>query len=947
MDDLDHSIHIAEDDWTSFYEESEECSLQQPSLACLDDASLTDSEDSGNLSSAVSQSQQDSQQNPDNDKDGDTSNTAECTEEESSNLSVPLNQPEDAATKSEEDSEAYPKCPAPVPEETGYSATNTLQTELLNKSEHLTKDGEVQPESEPLSCHQTGLNVNEPDTTERAVNEDVRSVSARAEKERWFVTVNDNPARWRARPTAVKKKRRQKKPFERRHACNATQENSPESGVKLEMNKNKPASQARRESKSNQNQKSGSNPSYEHNVEVGVISESSQAALISDEEDNFPSLKQNILKPMMKRSKSEPDSSALMARDPLTHSQMENEECDELEDSAEFLSVYSYDSESYLSAAESVEETQHPPQHPEMCRSLSLTSGCQKKDADSTQDGQMHSSFSTNVSAASCKIYEATGAVPSPMHPSANQRNTSMPDHIPPCENETHCLILLDTPGAQRHKINLSVPGFSKEEQPSPLCVPDVTVKPCSEEDCPETYAKAEGHSRPVYAISAFWDEMEKLTINDILQLRMNRGSSPIETGEATTPNVDESPTNHDPLVDTVEYNLSCSTPMDISDTADSDYFTQADESKPDQSSCEFSTSDFEEEYWQFVGPSRNPSPDPHRKNKHSSSDSPFFSNDESTCSEGRETPVPLEDFAGQCFDSQKPHTLTSSTLALPRQLTKSKSMQNIQTLNRENASLPALLGSDESSLFFSRCQSLAENTAFKLSDSLGTQIPLSFLSSTDFLDYQISYPEVFEYFFTEDKVNSDSRHFTVYDPKDISMPPVFDYALCSCRDEMSFSPLHCNEEKPIPIFSCSHPTVRELTLPKVDSGFALNVFLSANSDEVDDISPLRIVSHSFIQAHQHGSTVEAAVGGSASWKSLLPIRKIHFHDKGSIWCRGSGDWVFPVDFEKIPSRREDPGAPVLSVGRVSPASSQLFRELEEQHFILETIQTTSKHELT
>uniref|UniRef100_A0A668ST89 Uncharacterized protein n=1 Tax=Oreochromis aureus TaxID=47969 RepID=A0A668ST89_OREAU len=724
MDDLDHSIHIAEDDWTSFYEESEECSLLQPSLACLDDASLTDSEDLGNLSSAVSQSQQDSQQNPDADKDGDTSNAAECTEEESSNSSVPPNQPEDAATKSEEDFEVYPKCPAPVPEETGYSATNTLQTELLNKSAHLTKDGEVQPESEPLSCHQTGLNVNEPDITGRAVKEDVRSVSSRAEKERWFVTVNDNPARWRARPTSVKKKRRQKKPFERRHTCNTTQENSPENGVKLEMNENKPESQGRRESKSNQNQKSGSNPNYEHIVEVGIISESSQAALISDEEDNFPSLKLNTLKPMMKRSKSEPDSSALMAQDPLTHSQMENEECDELEDSAEFLSVYSYDSESYLSA-----------------------------------------------------------------------------------------------------------------------------------EDCPETYAKAVGHSQPVYAISAFWDEMEKLTINDILQLRMNRCSSPRETGEATTPNVDESPTNHGPLVDTVEYNLSCSTPMDMSDTADSDYFTQADESKPDLSSCEFSTSDFEEEYWQFVGTSRNPSPDPHRKNKH-------------------------KDFAG--------------TLALPRQLTKSKSMQNIQTLNREDASLPALLGNDESSLFFSRCQSLAENTAFKLSDSLGTQIPLSFLSSIDFLDYQISYPEVFEYFFTEDK------------------------------------------EKPIPIFSCSHPTVRELTLPKLDY-----VFLSANSDEVDDISPLRIVSHSFIQAHQHGSTVEAAVGGSASWKSLLSIRKIHFHDKGSIWCRGSGDWVFPVDFEKIPSRREDPGALVPSEGRVSPASSQLFRELEEQHFILETIQTT------
>ncbi|XP_036387555.1 uncharacterized protein LOC118779514 [Megalops cyprinoides] len=46
MDDLDYSVHIAERDWDSFYQESEECDLRQAALAGLDESGLSDFDES-------------------------------------------------------------------------------------------------------------------------------------------------------------------------------------------------------------------------------------------------------------------------------------------------------------------------------------------------------------------------------------------------------------------------------------------------------------------------------------------------------------------------------------------------------------------------------------------------------------------------------------------------------------------------------------------------------------------------------------------------------------------------------------------------------------------------------------------------------------------------------------------------------------------------------------
>ncbi|XP_047438883.1 uncharacterized protein LOC125006666 [Mugil cephalus] len=952
MDDLDHSIHISEYDWTSFYEECEECDLLQALLACPDDASLSDSETSED--SVFSAGWQETQQRPDA-----TSGRAERgaagrpTEQESAvclELSVQLNQSgtrgrgEEAATKPEEGNTSHEEirldcsggntisteevCVKAAEdtkeEETSIIVTNTLQIESVNdqnsgESDKLAKDGGVQAESglkateEPdlLSRNQTGLSVKDAGTTERAVREDESGASLRAEKERWFVTMSVSPARQR------KKKLRQKKTCE---------------GDKNSGDKRKPERRKDTQFK----QKKSVNAEI---LQLGVISGSTQTASTSSELDtsstqmktthppNEPSTEPRV------DGRSEPTS-------PDTFGEVESVESDELVENADFFSVHSYDSESYLSAAESVEEPQRLLHEPlttkqQLGCSLSLTHVfglTENTDAERTRDDD--GALSGNATAPNCEAYESAGAEPSLTFPSAAQAATTTPDDSPTRGDDAHSALLYtpsDTTGPHKHNMNLSECGWSREDELSPPPVPDLMITPCSEADSPETFAQATGQTRPVYAISAFWDEMEKLTINDILQLKMGSSTPSRETQGAATPNADAAPANLSPLLDSGEYDTSDSALMDTSDAADSDYYTQTDDSKPDHSSCDFSTSDFEEEYWHFISASRNPSPDPDSKRRQSRNDSLLSRDLESTSSEGKETPVPSEEnFDEQCSDDQEIHTRTSGEPPSPRGLTKSKSMHNVKALHREGFLLSSLLGSDESSLLLS-CKPLEENTILKMSDTLGT--PTS--SSTGLIDshYQISFPEVFEYFFTEDKANTESLCVTIYDPENISVAPAFEDTLCTRRDECS---LYCTDEKPIPIFSCSHPTVRELTLPKAD-----RVFLRSNCEGVEDVSPFRVVSHSFIRADQWRYATAVGGGGPHGWKSLLALRKIRFQDKGSIWYRSSGGWGPPVESRGVLTRRED--AAVFSGGRVRPVSSLVVAELEEQQRLLESVWTPKR----
>ncbi|MED6279893.1 hypothetical protein CHARACLAT_005456 [Characodon lateralis] len=839
MDDLDHSIHIAEYDWSTFYDDSEKCNLLQVSLAYPDDFSLSDSEDSGNFNTGQQETKRSA-----------ASNTGEKSCTVSTQLLEQFVQSAAMCMKQVEISVSCPERNAISTEcahkeitqeilvETSASSPNTQEMDPLSNynsggREMLSKDGAAQmkidlkstKKPDLLSCKQAAPSVSQPDPT------------GTAEKERWFVTVNDNQARRPGRSTSVKKKLKQKKPAEGENVENADIKQEHEESKDINSNKNK---------------------------ESGDLTEKlivSQAVAV------------------MNSDKCDPGSSTDTSYDSFSPSPtvLECLLCSELQDGAEFSSTGSWDSESYLSAAESVEEAQLPLQdrltkHPPLQCALSPT--CDSRD--------FSFALSCDATAANFEGYNTPEPIFTPLsakmlHENFTSGNEKCSDtHPPPLP-----------------------PGSSHKDQLSRLPAPDLTLTLCSAADSPETFAKAAGQGQ-VYAISAFWDEVEKLTINDILQVRMGRSSRLIE--ETVMPNACGHPTNPSHLVDTIDNTL-----MDTSDTADSDYFTQPDESKPDQSVREFSTSDFEEETWQLVHASRKSSPD--LQNKNQQSDSSFLlDEDSSTDSEGWETPIVL-DKSFDCEDLQR-------LISCMRKMTKSRSMCNVQSLNTEDLPSLPVLSVDKTDLPLHRHQPLE-----------------AVLSHPDFQDYRISFPEIFEYFFTECDNNTQSQFLTVHDAKEIVVSPVFHSPLYTFREYPSSFPLQCRTEKPIPIFSCSRPTVRDLTFPNA------NVFLSADHEEVDKVSPMRLVSHLFIQASPHRSSGAEGVGRSHCWKCFLSLRKIRFPDKGSICCSESGTWIFPVETKEIRTGRQNQALTLLSDGRVCLD----FRELEEQQTILETTWITKR----
>ncbi|KAF7665477.1 hypothetical protein LDENG_00142490 [Lucifuga dentata] len=1038
MDDLEHSMIIAENDWMRFFEESEECSLLQPSLTCPDSSSLSDSEDSGNPDSVLKRHHHEAQQSSAADREASQSNNAGYSMEEeqcTGYANQAGGQLEDFTVEvkgvTQVDCEIWLDDPGEnqvgnaeqITEVTSDGMTNAQQTEPTTdkrsdeaesvSAELETRFGNVQTETgpfnlksiqepDPRSCNQAQLNVNVPHAAERA--ECMSHVTLRPEKERWFVTVNDSPLRKQVRSTSVKKKQRQKKVCKDKHMCSKEQELQAEHGSELEINQMNDESEGEADiqyfTKSDQNmlQNSRGPPSAEissENIKREFISDSLQmhiTSLPSGETNNAfqnltmsHSLKAVIIE--LKMDKCEPCSSVEESEKPIslptstlhdtfTHKDedsrlLDSMESDEFEDVVESFSTHSYDSENYLSVAESVEELQlllkdHAMENQQL--DLKFTSALtisnskafnltKDTDDENIRNGEMNycKNQKVNFNNIVAAVSDSEGYdEPTVTFTSAGQETNKTPEDNPTCDSATTSNMFhmpMDTPELQNHEspteCSISATDCPEEEdhlRPPSLLVPDLTITPCTVAHSPEAYAETLSPNRPVFAISAFWDEMEKLTIKDILQLRMNTNPSTTEPDniqETVRPNVDvsDAPTCGSSLVDTVEDRLADGSLMDMSDAADSDYFTQLDESKPDRSSCEFSTfSDCEEECWQFTGASRNPSPDPQNKNQQSQKTTDFLADDskeESTSLAGKETTVSLEQFTERRFDDHASHMLVPSDLTEPRQITKSKSVHNIQALNTEHSQEDLPL------------QTNAGNSlVFKVCDSLGALKAAPLLSNTDIVDEhcQLFFPEVFEYLFTDDKLQNDLISVSVYDPKDISVTPVYDYTFCAYRNEMSVS----SEEKPIPIFSCSHPTVRDLTFPEVDYLF-FPQHLCADSEEADKVSPVRIGTSSHLQDNDYASCEAAADGPvyknnkhwASGWKRFSSIRKIRFYDKGSMWCQRSGGWVFPAETERIHIKRAVPAITVFSEGRGSRTSCQIFRDLAVEHSILETIQTT------
>ncbi|XP_077429085.1 uncharacterized protein perm1b isoform X2 [Vanacampus margaritifer] len=799
MDDLDHSLRIAEEDWSNFYQESEKCRLPQPLLACPEELRCPDSSVSA------------------------TQSLQSLVEDIRPCVEVELIQ---GVIETREDDKA----------------------KICNDTE----------------IPQKSINV-------RRQAEDGDKNALREEKERWFVTLslNDNPVRRRACATPKGKKTQPGQ-----NACRPKRELQHES----EVNKNSKKQAGQNSScdvmqnicketthdddddiVQNHRQRPLHGEDRKQNCEEGTMHDDDREGTAYDGDimknqsdgemmqhdgreaklhgdDPVRSTRvgilqnQNLSEGTLHEGEPIDKIEGTLIGDDFLQTNMEGtlhdggrmqndtegnlemedknkaheifhlesvDSADQFEDTVEFFTLHSSGSEIYLSAAESVDQDLFENYPIESPSSSSSSSSC---NCDPIQSSGVEI-LQTRESDPKCD-----GSGNQAFFPLTGHKGQQPPADLTRVQTE---------------------PDLTACVGDNPRSVPDVIVTPAA--DGPEAYAEAAGGPPCVYAISAFWDEMEKLTINDILQLRTAR-----------SPEMSDVPSQRSSLVDPEEHLLTDGGLADVSDAADSDYFTQLDGSKGDRSSWDFSVCDFEEDYWQFVGISRNPSPDLTCKT--------YEEEDEEEAGTRSQTPVP-EDFV------------------MSRGMTKNKSVQNVPALNMEDLSLH-----DD------------ESKGGSLRSIISTPVQRDDLDS----------------FIPQGPANV----ICVHDPQGISLAPGCDDMFPTC--EHKILPTHSLKWKPVPIFSCSHPTAKELTLPKCN-----DPFLSADFSEEDFISPIRIVSHALRVA-------ESQIG-----ESLMPFAKIRFQDKGSVWCRRADGW-------ELPAQREEGSIVVPTVGGASPPAPEQQRTCEK-----------------
>ncbi|XP_067111140.1 uncharacterized protein perm1b [Osmerus mordax] len=1114
MDDLDHSVHLAERDWESFNEESEECCLLQPTLAGPDDSGLSDSEDlEGAARPAVDISNHEPKQiactrtppsepnveglrkadegctilqlqscqtglgdtQPDNPPDTPGKVSAPLKMSVILTISSESQKPyksnldhseKDAATKelttterAEQDTEVTDKSitddqmfmeqsvmAEPVHDEGsalessnhagGASSGFSDLTDLEAISENKQKEGgtsstlsegiisqSASPNRQHAELHKNPELLCCPD---QAACQSASCEAPRGEKERWFVTVNDNTLQQRRQTAPLAKKKRRKKLVK---ICRSSDDNVNTSDSTDNPYKCGPGLEKDRVNKSEVEDMENF-PQSCHNSTAQptspictdlsnghLFSDLKQITITSSFEDKisseFPSDSIDDSKMLIVKHDLTDSLEQMVTHGVLTNNnhmtfthinenapKMDSTDSQELKDDTDFFSTASFDSDEYFLATDSAEEPQqlhHEAQWnltlmtqnivSEYTLSATSTSSTQQitgANLQSDVDEDLPQEHESYKDTSDCTYFDSDKTCPHIVH-----SNHPMPPHssmIKTCDSPHRSLS--DT------KMEKTVHEDSKlladcellaqanmvgdaDRCPTPL-LPAVTVTPCSVPESPERYTPLVP-TRPVYAISAFWDEMEKLTIKDILQLRKTRSPSPIREAHqlptTTGEQVDVIDTHvlDNSIADSTEYLLTDGPQVDPSDTADSDYFTHLDDSKPDRSSCEFSTfSDFDEEYMQFIGASTNPSPEPQdiKLQGQMSNELMYYKGslqeeDVDLGTQGNH--VDVEQQTVQGFGDCIPNSLFSDNDTFLRGLTKSKSMRNVNAFEMEvqlkDISLHSILEQAERSLIHSTCQVFEDSPFLEVNGNITprTRSPSPIFTNVDIIDqqYQISFPEVFECLFEDDEPR-DNCTALIYDPQSTSVPEISNCSLSKYGSGMLLSPLQLsqgNEGEPVPIFSCSHSAPRDLTFPELDYPlFPLDTY--AESEGEDDSSPIRVVTRDDIQSQHAGSTTTASYGyqqlfnrdvWQMDWKRLLSLRRICFPGKGSSWCRRSGAWVFPpASHRKLTDIDTDNQVTEMVKTRITSMppqviqlGQQIFRELAEQHRQLFALQTS------
>lgn len=329
-----------------------------------------------------------------------------------------------------------------------------------------------------------------------------------------------------------------------------------------------------------------------------------------------------------------------------------------------------------------------------------------------------------------------------------------------------------------------------------------------SEAECEPEKASDSKHS--VFAMSSFWNDMEKLTINDILGLRtisqvsQHRSLPPLQESEEA----------------------------DKFSMMDSSYFTQPDESKPEQTSK--------------VMPS-----DP--KSVGSSSGSVTAVNSPSLGSvvwEREPVPVSLGNdiytenmMLTSVCDISRP-ALPGNAQTCLRKICKNVSVHNLHALEAVSCTWKG-----------QTLQTVNEGELEKAEYFIDGHMPepdkdVDCLASSSTGSYRISLSDIFQYLFGGKQSNptqSATTNITTCYADGNSVPETYDHFFSEFDTESFFYPLITAEDQAkdelVPIFSCSRSVNRSLQFPEAYDYFFTSSSSDESSDEEDIRGPVRVVN--------------------------------------------------------------------------------------------------------
>lgn len=745
MDDLEHSVVIAEQDWESFYEESEECSVQQAWLASLDNSGISDTDDEGN---STQEPVLDLQTKPDKtNKEPDAaalpqSEVYDCKAEN------PVKDPECSSCKMDNESsveqtaeislnDVSTPCACLIPD-SSVSFNDTSFTDQQHAAPDIKDFKEpCQVIGEPITsfaCIQDAGHVSSSEG-ERALKVLESSATPKKEKERWFVTVNDSPIKLRVK--SGQKKRRKKKT----------------------------SKMLVQQSKASERQCS--------------VSDNSESSSFTAKEANTSC----AFSPKCKNHSNTPS------------------------------------------------ETFESPRASANSPSLSIL-----RDTD----GQTQTDALINDQTINKELKSKTLIITSD-HPVTNNLGHNAHEDTQADRSRLILETCLTTTYLEKVQEQECLPEMQEE-----LKLPSQETK--NQESQKQSLEAAVGPNCPIYALSSFWDEMEKLTINDLLHLRSAHNRSPMSRSVTAEWNDD-----HQEDKDLLTSKHDSVQEIDLmDDSADSGYFTHVDESKPDRSSCELSTlSDSDEELLQRLNRSGSPKP------------------------QGQTEDLT---FAHHGFDQND----------------ESESLDIIKLSHQDGIQHYMYPAIEVQSLF------LASSL-----DSNGNPFELEFIRKSPVLSFgnTTNYQPMLTFSESLTKEMNGSGSSDRLDNTVTSFPVAQKSSVCEMYDDF-FSDFEVGnfffpstKDRTVPIFSASHSAVRELVFPEVEE-------LYFDPDFEADNMPVRdrtgFSSQSEMATSPSGMpNLWFSMSQRRNWSSLFSLRKVRFIGKGSTWHHNVTSWMFPNEAEK------------------------------------------------